>query len=109
MVSCWAKCLKNHNLITMYPLDKCAFAPSVSSKYDAGSTLNTAGEGLAASVEVTKLALGNGVVGVNSGGLEFVFPEHTVEVVNTGGRENARRGFRWQCPRMRQRKQERGR
>jgi len=29
VVSCWAKCLKNHNLITMYPLDKCAFAPSV--------------------------------------------------------------------------------
>ena len=24
----WAKCLKNHNLITMYPVDKCTFAPS---------------------------------------------------------------------------------
>ena len=29
VVSCWAKCLKNHNLITMYPLDKCTFTPSV--------------------------------------------------------------------------------
>ena len=28
VVSCWEKCLKNHNLITMYPLDKCNFAPN---------------------------------------------------------------------------------
>jgi len=28
VVSCWPKCLKNHHLITMYPLDKCTFAPS---------------------------------------------------------------------------------
>jgi len=29
VVSCWAKCLKNHNVITMYPLDTYTLAPSV--------------------------------------------------------------------------------
>jgi len=58
---------------------------NLSGKHDIGSTLNTIDEGLAASVVVVKLALGNGVVDVNSGDLELALPEHTVEVVNTGG------------------------
>jgi len=37
VVSCWAKCLKNHNVITMYPLDTCTLTPS-ESRLDAVET-----------------------------------------------------------------------
>ena len=58
---------------------------NLSGKHDVGSTLDTIDEGLAASVVVIKLALGNGVVDVDSGDLELVLPKHTVEVVDTSG------------------------
>ena len=58
---------------------------NLSGKHDVGSTLNTIDKGLAASVVVVKLALGNGVVDVDRGDLELAIPEHTVEVMNTSG------------------------
>ena len=57
----------------------------LSSKHDIGSTLDTIDEGLAASIVIVELALGNRVVDVDSSNLELSFLVHTVEVVNTGG------------------------
>ena len=57
---------------------------NLSSKHDIGSTFDTIDEGLAASIVVIELALGNGVVDVDSGNLEFAFLVPAVEVVNTG-------------------------
>lgn len=57
----------------------------LSSKHDIGSTLDSIDEGLAASVVVVELALGDRVVNVDSGDLEPVLLVHTVEVMNTGG------------------------
>jgi len=37
VVSCWVKCLKNHNVITMYPLDTCTLAPSEHSSLNQGA------------------------------------------------------------------------
>jgi len=57
----------------------------LSSKHDVGSTLNTIDKGLAASVVVVELALGDGVVDIDSSDLELALPVHTVKVVDTGG------------------------
>ena len=57
----------------------------LSGKHDVGSTLDAIDEGLATSVVVVELALGDGVIDVDGGNLKLAFPVHTVEVVDTGG------------------------
>ena len=55
------------------------------SKHDIGSTLDTIDEGLAASIVIVELTLGDRVVDVNSSDLELAFLVHTVEIMNTSG------------------------
>jgi hypothetical protein len=59
---------------------------NLSSKHDIGSTFDTVNEGLAASIVVIELALGNRVVDVDSSDLKLAFLVPAVEVVNTCGR-----------------------
>ena len=57
----------------------------LSSKHDVGSTLNTIDKGLATSVVVVELALGDGVVDIDGSDLELTLPVHTVKVMDTSG------------------------
>lgn len=57
----------------------------LSSEHDVGRTLDAVDERLAAAVEVVELALGDGVVDVDSGDLEAAGLHELVEVVDTGG------------------------
>ena len=57
----------------------------LTSNHNIGGTLDTIDEGLAASVEVVELGLGDGVVDVDGGDEELLLTEHLVEVVDTGG------------------------
>ena len=74
--------------LTTYALSDIAVTSNddnLSSKHDVCGTLNTVDKGLAASIVVVELALGDGVVDIDGGDLELALPVHTVEVVNTGG------------------------
>lgn len=57
----------------------------LASNHDIGSTLDTIDQGLAATVQVVELALGDAVVDVDGGNEELGVLEHAVEVVDTGG------------------------
>lgn len=57
----------------------------LTSDHDIGGTLDTIDEGLAATVKVVELGLGDTVVNVDGGDLELAVLEHLVEVVDTGG------------------------
>ena len=57
----------------------------LASNHDIGGTLDSVNEGLAASVKVVELGLGDGVVDVDGGDKELAILEHLVEVVDTGG------------------------
>ena len=57
----------------------------LASNHDIGSTLDAVNEGLAAAVQVVKLALGDGVVDVDGGDEELALLEHAVKVVDTSG------------------------
>ena len=57
----------------------------LTSKHDIGGTLDTIDEGLAASVVVVELGLGNGVIDVNGRNLELAVTESLVQVVDTSG------------------------
>jgi len=70
----------------------------LSSKHDIGGTLDTIDEGLAASVVVVELALGDRVVDIDGSNLEPALLVHAVEVVDTssglfGEAPNARKEF----------------
>lgn len=55
----------------------------LSGKHDIGGTLDTIDEGLAASIVVVKLGLGDRVIDVDGGDLEFALAESLVQMMNT--------------------------
>ena len=57
----------------------------LSGNHDIGGTLDTVNEGLAASVKVVELGLGDGVVDVDGRNKKLALLEHLVKVVDTGG------------------------
>lgn len=57
----------------------------LASNHDIGSPLDTVNEGLAATVQVVELGLGDTVVDIDGRNEELVILEHTVQVVDTSG------------------------
>lgn len=58
----------------------------LSGQHDVGGSLDSVGQGLADSVQIVELALGDGVVDIDRGDLEFSLLEHLSQVVDSGGR-----------------------
>lgn len=58
----------------------------LSGQHDVGGSLDSVGQGLADSVQIVELALGDGVVDIDRGDLEFSLLEHLSQVVHSGGR-----------------------
>lgn len=77
-------CPYTQNTYALANVTKARDNGNFASKHDIGGTLDTIHEGLATSIVVVELGLGNRVIDVDSRNLELALTESLVEVVDTG-------------------------